>query len=100
MDNFCDNLIRIFGTICIIYLAKWLYIVIDWASFNVSDNVIEDLPASVCSLSHLKSLGLDNNDVKQVVFCDVKNFSNAMLDLIECYFSIMSQKQFMGNFQL
>ena len=37
---------------------------------NISDNLIEDLPSSVCNLSHLKSLCLDNNNVKQVVFCD------------------------------
>lgn len=34
---------------------------------KISDNVIEDLPSSVCNLSHLKSLCLDNNNVKQVL---------------------------------
>jgi hypothetical protein len=34
---------------------------------TISDNLIEELPASVCNLSHLKSLCLDNNNVKQVL---------------------------------
>lgn len=32
----------------------------------LSDNLIEDLPESVCNLKHVKSLCLDNNNVKQV----------------------------------
>jgi hypothetical protein len=53
------------------HLVIWLY-----ANFrlfaNISDNLIEDLPSSVCNLSHLKSLCLDNNNVKQVLFCCFK----------------------------
>jgi hypothetical protein len=52
------------------YLALWLFL--NEANFrlfaNISDNLIEDLPSSVCNLSHLKSLCLDNNNVKQVLF--------------------------------
>lgn len=32
----------------------------------VADNVIEELPHSICNLTHLKSLGLDNNKLRQL----------------------------------
>ncbi|MED6146010.1 hypothetical protein PIB30_030573 [Stylosanthes scabra] len=67
MDNFFNNLIWIFSTVNIdIFFAKWLRIVMSWLISNISDNQIEELPASVCNLSHLKSLFLDNNNVNQI----------------------------------
>lgn len=33
---------------------------------QANENSIEDLPSSVCNLIHLKSLCLDNNNVKQI----------------------------------
>ena len=46
---------------------------------NFADNLIEDLPVSVCNLIHLKSLSLNNNSVGQVV-CS----SNLVLFLWNC----------------
>ena len=42
---------------------------------SLADNVIEELPASLCNLIQLKSLCLDNNQVKQVeqLRCDLLN---------------------------
>ena len=49
--------------------ALWLLFLLEsliviWDS--LADNVIEELPASLCNLIQLKSLCLDNNQVKQV----------------------------------
>jgi Leucine-rich repeat (LRR) protein len=33
---------------------------------QANDNVVEELPASLCNLIQLKSLSLDNNQVNQV----------------------------------
>ena len=40
---------------------------------SLADNVVEELPASLCNLMQLKSLCLDDNQVKQVeqLSCDL-----------------------------
>lgn len=43
--------------------------------FLCADNVIEDLPASICNLIHLKSLCLNNNNLSQVFTVQCKYIS-------------------------
>ncbi|KAL2538765.1 Leucine-rich repeat domain superfamily [Forsythia ovata] len=40
---------------------------------SLDENSIEELPASVCNLVHLKSLSLNNNNVKQLFLLYAKN---------------------------
>lgn len=47
---------------CFHYTASLFW----WFSLVFAENSIADLPSSVCNLIHLKSLCLDNNNVKQV----------------------------------
>ncbi|CAK7322837.1 unnamed protein product [Dovyalis caffra] len=46
-------------------------------ALHLLNNLIEDLPASVCNLIHLKSLSLNNNSVGQPLPVILTNFLNA-----------------------
>ncbi|CAL0319639.1 unnamed protein product [Lupinus luteus] len=51
---------------CLVLSSYLLCFDLNVLQFGDVDNLIEDLPSSVCNLSHLKSLCFDNNNVKQI----------------------------------
>jgi len=52
----------LFWTFLWLFLLQSLIVIRD----SLADNVVEELPASLCNLIQLKSLSLDNNQVNQV----------------------------------